>query len=150
MHDFSSNDPVPEDKPEPINDRVDHHVDKEEAPSKTILSHVTKHTPSLLTPGDIRKVMSTSMKSNKTYSANTVYTFSEHNVKETRDIKALVDRGANGTIAGCDTTLIECTGKLVNCKGLDGYEMEMIAVGTVGAVTETQHGKIIVIIHQAA
>ena len=64
--------------------------------------------------------------------------------------RALVDRGANGCIAGNDTKLIEFTGQNADLSGIDDHTIRNLKIAKVGGVTKSSIGDIIVIINQAA
>ena len=63
---------------------------------------------------------------------------------------ALIDRGANGCVAGQDIRIITKSEWLVNIMGIDNHEMKNIPIGTVGGVVTSQHGEVIAIMHQYA
>ena len=64
---------------------------------------------------------------------------------------ALVDRGANGMVAGSDVTVISTNpGAKVDVGGIDSHRITDIGVGTVGAIMTSQNGEFIGIFHQAA
>ena len=66
---------------------------------------------------------------------------------------ALVDRGANGGIAGEDCRIIESNDqpqRFVNVEGIDGHIMSKKRLVTAGAVTQTNRGPVILIMHQYA
>jgi hypothetical protein len=66
---------------------------------------------------------------------------------------ALVDRGANGGIAGSDCRVIEVNDqpqRFVNVEGIDGHAMAKRQLVTAGAVTETNQGPVILIMNQYA
>jgi hypothetical protein len=63
---------------------------------------------------------------------------------------ALIDRGANGGIAGSDVRIISKSDRAVNITGIDDHEMKNIPIGTVGAVVKSQRGEVIAIMHQYA
>ena len=63
----------------------------------------------------------------------------------------LVDRGANGGIAGIDTRIIERhPHRTVDVRGVDNHEIASIPIVTAGAVARSQRGDVIVIMHQCA
>jgi hypothetical protein len=116
-----------------------------------------------LPPGDIQRVLSTTLsKPSKTdveeitingkqyrfvHMARTIYSTPAH-----RSIRrgALVDRGANGGIAGDDVRGINRTHRQVDVQGIDNHQIVDIPIATVGAVVKTQHGDVIAIMHQYA
>jgi hypothetical protein len=66
---------------------------------------------------------------------------------------ALIDRGANGGIAGNDCRVIEVNDqphRYVNIEGIDGHVMERCRLVTAGAVTHYNRGPVILIMHQYA
>jgi hypothetical protein len=63
---------------------------------------------------------------------------------------ALIDRGANGGVAGSDTKLIDKSLRSVHIQGIDNHMIKDIPIGTVGAVINTQRGEVIAIMHQYA
>jgi hypothetical protein len=63
---------------------------------------------------------------------------------------ALIDRGANGCIAGRDMKVIETTDRTIDLSGIDDHTVRNLAIVTAGGVVRTGQGEIIVILHQAA
>ena len=63
---------------------------------------------------------------------------------------ALIDRGANGRIAGNDVGIIATTGKSVDIQGIDNHRSKEIPIVTTGGVINTQKGPVIAIMHQYA
>jgi hypothetical protein len=66
------------------------------------------------------------------------------------DWSALIDRGANGCIAGRDMKVIETTMRTIDLSGIDDHTVRNLAIVTAGAIVRTNLGEIIVILHQAA
>jgi hypothetical protein len=62
----------------------------------------------------------------------------------------LIDRGANGCVAGSDTRLIDKSLRSVNIQGIDDHMIKDVPIGTVSAVINTQRGEVIAIMHQYA
>jgi hypothetical protein len=79
--------------------------------------------------------------------ANTVYVASDH-----RTVRrgTLIDRGANGGIAGDDVRIIHESGRQVDVQGIDNHQIVDIPIVTAGAVVNTQRGEVIIIMHQYA
>jgi hypothetical protein len=77
-----------------------------------------------------------------------MYQVSNH--KQTTLPLALIDRGANGGVAGSDTWLIDKSLRSVHIQGIDDHMIEDVPIGTVGAVVNTQRGEVIAIMHQYA
>jgi hypothetical protein len=63
---------------------------------------------------------------------------------------ALVDRGANGGIAGDDVRIIERTDRSVDVSGVGNHQITDLTIVTAGGVVPSQHGPVIVIMHQYA
>jgi hypothetical protein len=122
---------------------------------------MTKRTP--LPPGNIQRVLSTTMSKSsggkrdeitvngKQYrSVNTakiIYCTASH--RQTRR-GALVDRGANGSMAGDNVRVIDRTSRQVDIQGIDNHQIVDIPIATVDAVVKTQRGDVIAIMHQYA
>jgi hypothetical protein len=77
-----------------------------------------------------------------------MYQVSNH--KQTTLPLALIDRGANGGVAGSDTWLIDKSLRSVHIQGIDDHMIKDVPISTVGAVVNTQHGEVIAIMHQYA
>jgi hypothetical protein len=83
--------------------------------------------------------------------ADCVYRVSTNNHSEATG--ALIDRGANGGIAGNDCQVIEVNDqphRYVNVEGIDGHVMERRRLVTAGVVTHSNRGPVILIMHQYA
>jgi hypothetical protein len=63
---------------------------------------------------------------------------------------ALIDRGANGCIAGREMKLIASTSKTIDLSGIDDHTVRNLTLVTAGGVVRTPLGEILVIIYQAA
>ena len=77
-------------------------------------------------------------------------TYQVSNHKQDNLPLALIDRGANGGVAGSDTRLIDTTQRTVHIQGIDDHMIHDVPIGTVGAVVNTQRGPVIAIMHQYA
>ena len=67
----------------------------------------------------------------------------------THNTESLVDRGANGGIAGDDVRVIsQDAHRSVNVRGIDNHEITSIPIVTCGGVVQSQHGPIIAIMNQ--
>jgi hypothetical protein len=77
-----------------------------------------------------------------------MYQVSNH--KQTMLPLALIDRGANGGVAGSDTWLFDKSLCSVHIQGIDDHMIKDVSIGTVGAVINTQRGEVIAIMHQYA
>jgi len=116
--------------------------------SQPLLAHMTKKKP--LPPGNIKRLMSADnnkvfQKSDKppphefnidgkTYrqvnATSITYTISACSANQNRE--ALVDRGANGGIAGSDVRVINRTGRQVDIQGIDNHRITEIPIVTAG------------------
>ena len=77
------------------------------------------------------------------------YSVSKRNITMER---ALVDRGANGGIAGGDCVVIDepMIPRTVNCTGIGNHQLVGIPIKTVGSYVESQRGGVICIFHEMA
>jgi hypothetical protein len=99
---------------------------------------------------DLRKMLSQRQRPDKpSVTINDVmYQVSNH--KQTMLPLALIDRGANGGVAGSDTWLIDQSLHSVHIQGINDHMIKDVPIGTVGAVVNTQRGEVISIMHQYA
>ena len=100
-------------------------------------------------PSDIRQILSQASTNKKKGSlqANVTYTVT---ASKTQHTQSLVDRGANGGVAGTDVCVIFRTSQKVDIQGIDNHQLNDIYIGTVGGVVQTQKGPVIAIMHQYA
>ncbi len=154
-HDFiqvyltdSSSDDDPSDNQE-SSAQHDDQSDQEASEKNQSLAANKTDRSKLLTPQDIRRVLSTKVKDSNTHKSdsqtskskeslikqllgvNVHHTYNVSSHKTTED-HALVDRGANGGIGGADVTLIELSNRTVNVSGIDDHEMNNVPIATVG------------------
>jgi hypothetical protein len=111
---------------------------------------------SQLIPDNVRHILSVnkSKRSEKvkhpvTRSANAhvTYTFARSN---TSPHLQLVDRGANGGLAGADMKVLNKTGRKVNISGIDNHELTGLDIVACASMYETNQGRIIGIFHEYA
>ena len=102
-------------------------------------------------PADLCNVLLTSSKhaADKPRQANTrlTYTVGKHRADKHG---ALIDRGANGGVAGADVRVIETTHRAVHVQGVSDHQVTDLKIVTAGGVVQTQHGPVIAIFHQYA
>ena len=55
---------------------------------------------------------------------------------------SLVDRGANGGLAGADVHVLRRTGRKVSVTGIDDHELPGLDIVTCVALNQTNHGKV--------
>ena len=95
----------------------------------------------VLSPTDIRRIMSSTSKrepdskSKLQVKMHMTYHVSAHRTSRT---DSLVDRGANGGVAGEDVRVISTSHRSVDIEGIDNHQVNNIKIGTVGGVVETQ------------
>jgi hypothetical protein len=119
-----------------------------------ILAMVTQSKPNH--PADIRKVLSQKKADEITVKGRKYRLANVHQIKydvsaasRTEKRGALIDRGANGGIAGADTRVIaRHPHRYVDIRDIDNHEITSIPIVTAGAVARTQRGNIVVIMHQ--
>ena len=139
--------------------------------STTLLAHATKRTwsklnGSVLPPSDIRKVLSSVKRHDpssqqeetqeitiqgKTYRlVNVACTYNVSAARHCSKHASLVDRGANGGIAGEDVRIIFKTMRSsVDIQGIDNHQVTNIPIVTsTGGVVQSQRGDVIAILHQ--
>ena len=63
---------------------------------------------------------------------------------------SLVDRGANGGLAGADVHVLERTGRKVSVTGIDDHELPGLDIVTCVALIQTNHGKVNMLMHEYA
>ena len=56
---------------------------------------------------------------------------------------SLIDRGANGGLAGSDVRILEMTGRTVSVTGIDNHELPGLDIVTCAALLHTNHGQVI-------
>ena len=63
---------------------------------------------------------------------------------------SLIDRGANGGLAGSDVRILERTGRTVSVTGIDNHELPGLDIVTCAALLHTNHGEVVLIMHEYA
>ena len=61
---------------------------------------------------------------------------------------SLVDRGANGSLAGAYVHVLEQTGRKVSVTGIDDHELPGLDTVTCVALIQTNHGKVNMHMHE--
>ena len=102
-------------------------------------------------PADLCNMLSMSSKhaADKPRQANThlTYTVGKHRADKPG---ALINRGANGGVAGADVRVIEMTHRAVNVQGVSDHQVTDLKIVTAGGIVQIQHGLVIAIFHQYA
>ncbi len=162
--------------PDPDDDHGDSGTQAEEDNNTELLAYLSKQKGST-NPGHLANVLSTSkakntkeMKFMSMPNADTPPPKNEENVvngkryhqvhthcilysvSSHKSCKAgsLVDRGANGGIAGDDVCIIEKSDQTVDVHSIDNHQITNIPIVTAGGLITTQHGPVIAILHQYA
>ena len=105
-------------------------------------------------PTDIQNVMSvsyakrniSSLESSRQIQTHQRYVFARVNQSNHH----LIDRGANGGLAGADMRVIHTTPRKINIVGIDDHELTGLNVATAAALFDTQKGPIIGVFHEYA
>ena len=128
----------------------------EESPSDTSTQTLVNKcmTESGIDPTDIQKVMSVSHAkrdisfhdSSRQIQTHQRYVFARVNQSNHH----LIDRGANGGLAGADMRVIHTTPRKINIVGIDDHELTGLNVVTAAALLDTQKGPIIGVFHEYA
>ena len=111
-------------------------------------------TESGIDPTDIQNVMSVSYakrnisshESSRQIQTPQRYVFARVNQSNHH----LIDRGANGGLAGADMRVIHTTPRKINIVGIDDHELTGLNVVTAATVLDTQKGPIIGVFHEYA
>ncbi len=89
-----------------------------------------------------------SARTGHTYNVN-VTTMKAHPTN-TKRLRSLVDRGANGGIAGREMRVISWTDRYVDLSGIDDHTLRAVRIGTFGATVRTHRGDRILVWNQLA
>ena len=146
-------------KPNPVPQKVHQHSKddaKEELPSDNSTQTLVNKclAESGIDPTDIQNVMSvshakrniSSHDSSRKIHIHQRYVFTRVNQSNHH----LIDRGANGGLAGADMRVIHTTPRKINIVGIDDHELTGLNVVTAAALLDTQKGPIIGIFHEYA
>ena len=122
-------------------------------------NNITTFLPNQHHPGDLRNVLSSSMSNNDVISTNKAkpseinvsisYTVSKTNTERKG---SLVDRGANGGLAGNDIRIIckHNPPRYIDVSGLDNHQVKDLEIVTAAGLAPSQRGPVIIILHQYA
>ena len=146
-------------KPTPVPKQVHQHSQDEpteEPPSDTSTQTLVNKclAESGIDPTDIQNVMSVSYakrdisshESSRQIQTHRGYVFARVNQSNHH----LIDRGANGGLAGADMRVIHTTPRKINIVGIDDHELTGLNVVTAAALLDTQKGSIIGVFHEYA
>ena len=128
----------------------------EESPSDTSTQTLVNKclAESGIVPTDIQNVMSvshakrtiSSHDSSRQIQTHQRYVFARVNQSNHH----LIDRGANGGLAGADRRVVHTTPRKINIVGIDDHELTGLNVVTAAALLDTQKGSIIGVFHEYA
>ena len=146
-------------KPTPAPKQVHQHSQDEpteESPSDTSTQTLVNKclAENGIDPTDIQNVMSvshakrdiSSHESSRQIQTHQRYVFARVNQSNHH----LIDRGANGGLAGADMRVIHTTPRKINIVGIDDHELTGLNVVTAAALLDTQKGPIIGVFHEYA
>ena len=98
-------------------------------------------------PSDIRKLLSEKARKIDVHIIKYNISVYHHNNNTSN---SLVDRGANGGLAGSNMRVITKTDRMVDVTGIDDHELTGLPIVTAGCVAKSQRGDVILICHQYA
>ena len=146
-------------KPNPAQQQVHQHSQddaKEEPPPDTSAQTLVNKclAESVIDPTDIQNVMSVSHAKRNISSHDSSRKIHTHQryvfTRVNQSNHHLIDRGANGGLAGADMRVIHTTPRKINIVGIDDHELTGLNVVTAAALLDTQKGPIIGIFHEYA
>ena len=105
-------------------------------------------------PTDIQNVMSVSYAKRNISSHESARQVQTHQryvfARVNQTNQQLIDRGANGGLAGADMRVIHTTSRKINIVGIDDHELTGLNVATAATLLDTQKGPIIGVFHEYA
>ena len=146
-------------KPNPAPQQVHQHSQddaKEEPPPDTSAQTLVNKclAESGIDPTDIQNVMSVSHAKRNISSHDSSRKIHTHQryafTRVNQSNHHLIDRGANGGLAGADMRVIHTTPRKINILGIDDHELTGLNVVTAAALLDTQKGPIIGVFHEYA
>ena len=146
-------------KPTPAPQQVHQHSQDEpteEPPSDTSTQTLVNKcvAESGIDPTDIQNVMSVSYAKRNISSHESSRQIQTHQryvfARDNQSNHHLIDRGANGGLAGADMRVIHTTPRKINIGGIDDHELTGLNVVTATALLDTQKGPIIGVFHEYA
>ncbi|KAG7373906.1 hypothetical protein IV203_013001 [Nitzschia inconspicua] len=151
LHELSQD----EDVEEEFQDALDDAPAETGQDSDQILVHNTQQQPSpKFPPYDIRSILSSKGKATSTRSGHMCVISKPvvYRVSSTAVIskQSLVDRGANGGIAGQDCKVICVSDRTVDVQGIDNHQLNSVSIGTAAGYVDSNKGPVILILHQYA
>ena len=105
-------------------------------------------------PADIRNMLSTLSKhmpakqtKDRQANAHVTYMVDKHHMDKPG---SLIDRGANGGVAGADVRVFATTDHAVNVQGISEHQVTDLKIVSAGGIVQTQKGPVIAIFNQYA
>ena len=146
-------------KPNPAPQQVHQHSQDEstetsppDTPTQTLVNKCLAESG--IDPTDIQNVMSVSHAKRSISSHDSSRKIHTHQryvfTRVNQSNHHLIDRGANGGLAGADMRVIHTTPRKINIVGIDDHELTGLNVVTAAALLDTQKGPIIGIFHEYA
>ena len=146
-------------KPTPAPQQVHEHSQDEsteasppDTPTQTLVNKCLAESG--IDPTDIQNVMSVSHAKRSISSHDSSRKIHTHQryvfTRVNQSNHHLIDRGANGGLAGADMRVIHTTPRKINIVGIDDHELTGLNVVTAAALLDTQKGPIIGIFHEYA
>ena len=146
-------------KPTPAPQQVHQHSQDEsteasppDTPTQTLVNKCLAESG--IDPTDIQNVMSVSHAKRSISSHDSSRKIHTHQryvfTRVNQSNHHLIDRGANGGLAGADMRVIHTTPRKINIVGIDDHELTGLNVVTAAALLDTQKGPIIRIFHEYA
>jgi hypothetical protein len=131
--------------------KEDFHDTNQSVPESTTcapieVNKVGKSDTSRYPSSDIRAILS-QKSSGKARQVNMVSTTSTSS-SQVKSTMVLVDRGANGGIAGNDVRVLVTTDRAVDVQGIDNHRVTNLPIGTVAGLFQTNIGAIVLIMYQ--
>ena len=123
-----------------------------DTPTKTLVNKCLAESG--IDPTDIQNVMSVSHAKRSISSHDSSRKILTHQryvfTRVNQSNHHLIDRGANGGLAGADMRVLHTTPRKINIVGIDDHELTGLNVITAAALLDTQKGPIIGIFHEYA
>ncbi|KAG7345437.1 hypothetical protein IV203_032968 [Nitzschia inconspicua] len=144
-----------EDVEEEFQDALDDAPAETGQDSDQVQVHNTQQQPlPKFPPYDIRSILSSKGKATSTRSGHMCVISKPvvYRVSSTAVIskQSLVDRGANGGIAGQDCKVICMSDRTVDVQGIDNHQLNSVSIGTAAGYVNSNKGPVILILHQYA
>ena len=108
------------------------------------MNHETINAPVNHQSSDIDEVLSVNRANTRTLKTSYVFTKAKTNLS----LHQLMDRGANGGLAGSDMRVLYHTGHKINIGDIENHELTELDVVTAASLLDTNQGKVIGIFNE--